>query len=53
MVASKDSNLVADALLVLLRRRHEIVGKVTRVGSKVTEFKVGASVGVGAQVFSE
>ncbi|KAI0927884.1 hypothetical protein AcW1_005291 [Taiwanofungus camphoratus] len=31
---------------------HEIVGKVTRVGSKVTEFKVGDRVGVGAQIGS-
>jgi len=29
---------------------HEIVGKVTKVGSSVTEFKVGDIVGVGAQV---
>ncbi|KDQ59750.1 hypothetical protein JAAARDRAFT_68331 [Jaapia argillacea MUCL 33604] len=29
---------------------HEIVGKVTKVGSEVTEFKVGDRVGVGAQV---
>ena len=31
---------------------HEIVGKVTKVGSKVTEFKTGDHVGVGAQVQS-
>ncbi|KAH9831476.1 GroES-like protein [Rhodofomes roseus] len=31
---------------------HEIVGKVTRVGPKVTEFKVGDRVGVGAVVNS-
>lgn len=29
-----------------------ITGKVTSVGSKVSEFKVGDSVGVGAQVSS-
>ncbi|PCH43607.1 GroES-like protein [Wolfiporia cocos MD-104 SS10] len=29
---------------------HEIVGKVTRVGDKVSEFKVGDRVGVGAQI---
>lgn len=31
---------------------HEIVGKVTHVGSKVKEFSVGQRVGVGALVFS-
>ncbi|CDZ97100.1 Alcohol dehydrogenase, class V [Phaffia rhodozyma] len=31
---------------------HEIVGKCTKVGSKVTEFKVGDIVGVGAQISS-
>ena len=31
---------------------HEIVGKVTAVGPKVTEFKVGDRVGVGAQIWS-
>jgi len=31
---------------------HEIVGTVTRVGPKVTEFKVGDKAGVGAQVCS-
>jgi D-arabinose 1-dehydrogenase-like Zn-dependent alcohol dehydrogenase len=31
---------------------HEVVGKVVEVGSKVTEFKVGERVGVGAQVGS-
>ncbi|KDQ58536.1 hypothetical protein JAAARDRAFT_34354 [Jaapia argillacea MUCL 33604] len=31
---------------------HEIVGTVTRVGSKVTEFKVGDRAGVGAQIAS-
>lgn len=31
---------------------HEIVGHVTRVGDKVTEFKVGQRVGVGAQIAS-
>lgn len=31
---------------------HEIVGKVTRVGSQVKEFKVGDRAGVGAQVAS-
>ena len=31
---------------------HEIVGKVTKVGPKVTEFKKGDHVGVGAQVQS-
>ncbi|KAK4049799.1 alcohol dehydrogenase [Microbotryomycetes sp. JL201] len=31
---------------------HEIAGKVVRVGSKVTEFKVGDRAGVGAQVCS-
>ncbi|KAK0489498.1 NADPH-dependent alcohol dehydrogenase [Armillaria luteobubalina] len=31
---------------------HEIVGKVVRVGSKVTEFKPGDRVGVGPQVWS-
>ena len=31
---------------------HEIVGHVTRVGNKVTEFKVGQRVGVGAQIAS-
>ncbi|WRT65875.1 uncharacterized protein IL334_002826 [Kwoniella shivajii] len=29
---------------------HEVIGKVVEVGSKVTEFKVGQRVGVGAQV---
>ncbi|KAH9948147.1 GroES-like protein [Amylocystis lapponica] len=29
---------------------HEIIGKVTRVGSAVTEFKAGDRVGVGAQI---
>ena len=28
---------------------HEIIGTVTRVGDKVTEFKTGDRVGVGAQ----
>lgn len=28
---------------------HEIVGTVTRIGDKVTEFKIGDRVGVGAQ----
>ena len=28
---------------------HEIAGKVSKVGSKVTEFKVGDRAGVGAQ----
>ncbi|KAK4684218.1 hypothetical protein P7C73_g5972, partial [Tremellales sp. Uapishka_1] len=31
---------------------HEVIGKVLEVGSKVTEFKVGQRVGVGAQVGS-
>ena len=31
---------------------HEIAGTVTRVGSKVTEFKAGDRAGVGAQVWS-
>ncbi|KAK0389018.1 hypothetical protein NLU13_2595 [Sarocladium strictum] len=31
---------------------HEVVGKVVRVGSKVTLAKVGQRVGVGAQVYS-
>ncbi|TFY54504.1 hypothetical protein EVJ58_g8825 [Rhodofomes roseus] len=31
---------------------HEIAGHVTRVGDKVTEFKVGQRVGVGAQIGS-
>ncbi|ORX34173.1 putative zinc-type alcohol dehydrogenase [Kockovaella imperatae] len=31
---------------------HEVVGKVVEVGDKVTEFKVGDRVGVGAQVSS-
>ncbi|ORY28631.1 chaperonin 10-like protein [Naematelia encephala] len=31
---------------------HEVIGKVVEVGSKVTEFKVGQRVGVGAQVAS-
>ncbi|KAH8827404.1 GroES-like protein [Flagelloscypha sp. PMI_526] len=31
---------------------HEIVGKVVKVGPKVTEFKPGDRVGVGAQVWS-
>ncbi|KAH9831478.1 GroES-like protein [Rhodofomes roseus] len=31
---------------------HEIVGKVTRVGAKVSEFKAGDRVGVGAKVAS-
>ncbi|TFK57318.1 NADPH-dependent alcohol dehydrogenase [Heliocybe sulcata] len=31
---------------------HEIVGKVTRVGSKVKEFKVGDRAGIGAQIGS-
>lgn len=31
---------------------HEIVGHVTRVGDKVTEFKPGDRVGVGAQIGS-
>jgi len=31
---------------------HEIVGKVTKVGSKVTEHKVGDRVGQGAQAFA-
>ncbi|OSX64908.1 hypothetical protein POSPLADRAFT_1135146 [Postia placenta MAD-698-R-SB12] len=31
---------------------HEIVGNVTRVGAKVTEFKVGDRVGIGAQIGS-
>ncbi|WP_411361193.1 NAD(P)-dependent alcohol dehydrogenase [Pseudidiomarina sp. YC-516-91] len=31
---------------------HEIVGKVTRVGSKVSKFKVGDTVGVGCMVDS-
>jgi len=31
---------------------HEVVGKVTAVGPKVTEFKVGDRAGVGAQVWS-
>ncbi|KAH9915088.1 GroES-like protein [Fomitopsis serialis] len=31
---------------------HEVVGKVTRVGSKVTEFKAGDRVGLGAVVDS-
>lgn len=31
---------------------HEIIGKVTRVGEKVTEFKVGDNVGVGVIVNS-
>jgi alcohol dehydrogenase (NADP+) len=31
---------------------HEVIGKVVEIGSKVTEFKVGQRVGVGAQVAS-
>ncbi|CCG82253.1 Putative uncharacterized protein [Taphrina deformans PYCC 5710] len=31
---------------------HEVVGKVEKVGSKVTDFKVGDRAGVGAQVWS-
>ena len=31
---------------------HEVVGKVEKVGDKVTEFKVGDRAGVGAQVWS-
>ena len=31
---------------------HEIVGIVTRVGSKVTDVKVGGRAGVGAQIYS-
>jgi threonine dehydrogenase-like Zn-dependent dehydrogenase len=31
---------------------HEVVGKVVEVGSKVTQFKVGQRVAVGAQVGS-
>ncbi|RXK42588.1 alcohol dehydrogenase (NADP+) [Tremella mesenterica] len=31
---------------------HEVIGKVVEIGSKVTEFKVGQRVGVGAQVGS-
>jgi alcohol dehydrogenase (NADP+) len=31
---------------------HEVIGKVVEVGAKVTEFKVGQRVGVGAQVGS-
>ncbi|KZT11120.1 GroES-like protein [Laetiporus sulphureus 93-53] len=31
---------------------HEIIGKVTRVGSKVKDFKVGDRAGVGAQIGS-
>lgn len=31
---------------------HEVIGKVVEVGSKVSEFKVGDRVGVGAQVGS-
>ncbi|WVQ85492.1 hypothetical protein IAT38_007657 [Cryptococcus sp. DSM 104549] len=31
---------------------HEVIGKVLEVGSKVTEFKIGQRVGVGAQVGS-
>jgi alcohol dehydrogenase (NADP+) len=31
---------------------HEIVGRVTRTGSKVQTFKVGDRAGVGAQVFA-
>lgn len=31
---------------------HEIVGKVTRVGEAVSEFKAGDKVGVGAQIGS-
>ncbi len=31
---------------------HEIVGKVTKIGSEVTQFKVGDSVGVGCMVDS-
>ena len=31
---------------------HEIVGKVTKIGSAVTQFKVGESVGVGCMVDS-
>ncbi|KAL7412872.1 NADPH-dependent alcohol dehydrogenase [Mrakia frigida] len=32
---------------------HEVVGRVSRVGPKVTEFKVGDHVGVGAAVWSD
>lgn len=31
---------------------HEVIGKVVEVGSKVSQFKVGDRVGVGAQVGS-
>ncbi|GMM27316.1 hypothetical protein DAMA08_000320 [Martiniozyma asiatica (nom. inval.)] len=31
---------------------HEIVGKVVRIGSKVTDFKIGDRVGVGAQAYA-
>ena len=31
---------------------HEVIGKIVEVGKKVTEFKVGQRVGVGAQVGS-
>ncbi|WWC68457.1 uncharacterized protein I206_102385 [Kwoniella pini CBS 10737] len=31
---------------------HEVIGKVVEIGSKVTEFKIGQRVGVGAQVGS-
>ena len=31
---------------------HEIVGTVSRVGPKVTEFRIGDRAGVGAQVCS-
>ena len=38
--------------LFVLNCRHEIVGEVTEVGSKVKEFKVGDRVGVGCMVGS-
>nr|KJB44041.1 hypothetical protein B456_007G231700 [Gossypium raimondii] len=40
----------ADGTLNKLKTRHEIVGQVTEVGSKVEKFKVGDKVGVGCMV---
>lgn len=39
-----------DIAVLPLISGHEVVGECVRVGSKVSEFKVGDRVGVGAQV---